>query len=66
MAPPDPGYLPDLGLFLLDSLLSERDRFLDLERDLEVEEFIVWILLAVNREENKIETAFQNLIVRTI
>ena len=62
----DPECLPDLGLLLLDSLLSERDWLLDLERDLEVEEFIVWILLAGNREENKIKTAFQNLIVRTI
>ena len=33
--------LPDLGLLLLESLLSERDLLLDLERDLEDEDDIV-------------------------
>ena len=65
MAPPDPEYLLDLGLLLLDSLLSERERLLDLDRDLEVEEFIIRNLLAGNREEIKITTVFQNLIART-
>ena len=37
----DPECLPDLGLLLLESLLSERDLLLDLERDLEDEDDIV-------------------------
>ena len=40
IALPDPECLPDLGLLLLESLLSERD-LLDLERDLEDEDDIV-------------------------
>ena len=40
---PDPECLPDLGLLLLESLLSERD-LLDLERDLEDEDDIVDVL----------------------
>ena len=40
IALPDPECLPDLGL-LLESLLSERDLLLDLERDLEDEDDIV-------------------------
>ena len=41
VALPDPECLPDLGLPLLESLLSERDLLLDLERDLEDEDDIV-------------------------
>ena len=41
IALPDPECLPDLGLLLLESLLSERDLLLDLERDLEDEDDIV-------------------------
>ena len=41
VALPDPECLPDLGLLLLESLLSERDLLLDLERDLEDEDDIV-------------------------
>ena len=41
IVPPEPECLPDLGLLLLESLLSERDLLLDLERDLEDEDDIV-------------------------
>ena len=38
---PDPESLPDLGLLLLESLLSERDLLLELKRDMEDEDDIV-------------------------
>ena len=64
-SPSDPDELLDLGLLLLVGPLLLALEWL-LEPDLEWEEDIIKVLLAVNRKEIKITTFFQNMITEAI